>query len=89
MELQQEDERSESKGYSPRLGAKAIPHQLEHLEEEAEHDGVLAAEGAHEDAKDQLCSHGQDPHRRDEHCHHDHTEAHHLHTEPAPSPVSS
>ena len=67
-----------SRPHHPRLRSKSVPHQLEHLEEEPDHDGVLASEGLH-----QKCQHSglsddwQDSNGSDEHCHRLLREVHH------------
>lgn len=60
------------------MRAEAVPHELEHLKQQAHHDGVLTSQRAHEHTEHHLGADGEDADHRDEHRHHDLTESHHL-----------
>lgn len=55
-----------------------LPHELQHLEEQPDHDGVLGADGLHEQREQpRLRDHRQDADGRDEHGHRLLGEVHH------------
>jgi hypothetical protein len=63
--------------HHPSGRAEAVPQQLQHLEEQTQHDGVLAPEILHEGAETELGEDGEQADKTDEDGHHRRTPSHH------------